>query len=270
MIKRKPAVAGQFYSSDASELSEEVGAYIKPGIKKERAIGVLSPHAGLMYSGKVAGAVFSRIEFPETFIIISPNHTGLGSSVSIMTSGEWQMPTGDLTIDEDLAGKITGLCGVAGADPSGLAHLMEHSIEVQLPFILHISKDVRIVPVTLMTDSLDTFRMLGEAIADAVKDAGYSVTIVASSDMSHYEEETVARSKDKKAIDMILALNPEGLYNTVKKEGISMCGYGPATTMLYAANRLGASKAELIKYMTSGDVNRDYSQVVGYAGMIIK
>src|SRR4030065_2882529 len=121
MIKRKPAVAGHFYSSDASELSEEVGAYIKPGLKKEEAIGVLSPHAGLMYSGQVAGAVFSRIEFPETFVIISPNHTGLGSSVSIMTSGEWQMPTGDLALDEKIAEKIADLCGVAGADPSGPA-----------------------------------------------------------------------------------------------------------------------------------------------------
>jgi len=269
-MKRRPAVAGQFYASSASELSEEVGAYIKSGIKKEKAIGVISPHAGLMYSGQVAGAVFSSIEFPETFIIISPNHTGLGTPVSIMTSGEWQMPTGELEVDEKLAVKIADLCGVADADPSGRAHVMEHSIEVQLPFILYLSKDVRIVPITLMTDSLDAFRMLGEAVADAVREAGYPVTIVASSDMSHYEEETVARIKDKKAIDMVLALNPEGLYSTVKREGISMCGYGPATTMLYAAKKLGAEKAELIKYMTSGDVNRDYSQVVGYAGVIVK
>lgn len=265
---RKPAVAGQFYPSQPSALLTEIGRCLGGNVERQKALGVLSPHAGYMYSGRVAGAVYSRIEFPQTFILLGPNHTGMGSPVSIMSSGRWQTPIGDIEIDEPLANKLLQHSRAITEDT--MAHLMEHSLEVQVPFILYLSKDVKIVPIIFMIDSLDTCRAIGEVLADVIKDAGYPVTIVASSDMSHYETDSVARSKDRMAIDRILVIDPEGLYKTVKKNRISMCGYIPATVMLYAVKELGATSSELIRYATSGEVSGDYDYVVGYAGIIIK
>jgi len=267
-MKRKPAVAGYFYSASPSGLSREVQQYIETSAQKEKAIGILSPHAGLIYSGAVAGAVYSRIEFPQTFILIGPNHTGVDKPISIMLEGEWEMPTGSLEIDKVLAKKI--LKYAAEVEEDNLAHSMEHSLEVQLPFILYFSSHVKIVPIVMMTDSLNSCRLLGKAIAEAIKETDYPVTVVASSDMTHYELDSIARQKDNQAIDRVISLDPEGLYETVIKNGISMCGFIPATTMLFAAKRLGAKEALLMKYMTSGEVSGDYDHVVGYAGMIIK
>ncbi len=285
-MKRKPAVAGQFYSGTASKLSIQVRQYIPVSPESvpevsgpEKIIGMISPHAGLMYSGAVAGALYSRIEFPKTFILIGPNHTGLGRPVSIMSSGEWEIPTGVLKIDSALAEKIVHSSHrKMDPDESGEylieedadAHLREHSLEVQLPFILYFSSDVMIVPITMMANSLEACKLIGDVLADAIKNAEYPVTIVASSDMTHYETDSAARAKDRKVINKILELDPEGLYKTVVREAISMCGFAPATAMLYAAQKLGAKKAALVKYMTSGDVSGDYGAVVGYAGIVIK
>jgi AmmeMemoRadiSam system protein B len=265
---RKPSVAGQFYSSSAKVLSREVAEYCEPSQQRERVIGMVSPHAGLMYSGSVAGALYSRIEFPETLVLIGPNHTGLGKPVSIMSSGEWEIPTGRIKINRTIAKAISEYSEVIEEDSS--AHLTEHSLEVQLPFIRYFSEKVSIVPIIMMTGSLDSCRIVGEAIADSVIKSNSSVTIVASSDMSHYEPDSVARSKDRRAIDRILSLDPEGLFSTVVDEKISMCGFIPAATMLFAAGKLGAKDAVLVKYMTSGDINGDYSHVVGYAGIMVR
>ncbi len=267
-MKRSPAVAGQFYYGTASKLRSQVEQYILEGASKEKVIGIISPHAGLMYSGHVAGAVYSSIHFPKTFVLIGPNHTGLGSNVSIMTSGQWEIPTGTFDIDEELAGKIAKASPHISEDAK--AHLFEHSLEVQLPFIAYFSEDVKIVPIIVMSASVQECREIGEGIADAVKEAGYDVVIAASSDMSHYVPDAVARKLDGLAIDEILRLNPEGLYKTVKKEDISMCGFMPATIMLYAAKALGAKEARLVKYATSGDVSGDYEHVVGYAGVVVR
>lgn len=264
---RKPSVAGQFYSSSPSGLSREVEKYVLQGISIRPAIGMVSPHAGLMYSGSVAGALYSRIEFPGTFIVIGPNHTGMGKPVSIMRAGEWEIPTGSVKVDSFAADRIMGSSSFIEEDIS--AHAMEHSLEVQIPFILHFSTEARIVPITMMTVSQDVCRNIGEAIAGAVENSDYPVTIIASSDMSHFESDTRTREKDKRAIDRILDLDPEGLYRTVTHEGISMCGFIPATTMLFAAQRLGAEKAVLVKYMTSGEINGDFDRVVGYAGILV-
>ena len=265
---RKPAVAGQFYESSHSRLTRQVNNFLEADAEKESAIGIVSPHAGLMYSGRVAGAVYSRIKMPRTFILIGPNHTGLGQPVSLMSSGVWHMPTGELKIDGDIAAELKKASDFISED--SLAHQMEHSLEVQLPFILHYSSDVSIVPLTMMPVPLDVCRAVGEAIADAIKKSAYAVTIIASSDMSHYVSDTVARKKDRKAIDRVIAMDPAGLYNTVRDEDISMCGVVPVTTMLFAARKLGASEAALVKYMTSGEVSGDYDYVVGYAGVIVK
>ena len=267
-MRRPPAVAGQFYQGTASKLTQQVKQYINSNAVKEHAIGILSPHAGLIYSGSVAGEVYSAIEFPKTFVLIGPNHTGIGAKVSMMASGEWEIPTGVFSIDEKLSRRIAANTPIISEDAQ--AHTFEHSLEVQLPFIAYFSTEPKIVPITVMSVSLEECRLLGEGIAKSIKEVNYSVVIVASSDMSHYVPEDVARQKDKKAIEMIKSINPEGLYTVVSRERISMCGYLPATVMLFAAKALGAIEARLVKYSTSGEVSGDYDQVVGYAGMIVK
>ena len=267
-MRRTPAVAGQFYQGAASKLTQQVRQYINTGAVKEHAIGILSPHAGLIYSGSVAGEVYSAIEFPKTFVLIGPNHTGLGAKISMMASGEWEIPTGVFSIDGKLSRRIAANTPIISEDAQ--AHTFEHSLEVQLPFIAYFSTEPKIVPITVMSASLEECRLLGEGIAKSIKEVNYSVVIVASSDMSHYVPEDVARQKDKKAIEMIKSINPEGLYTVVSRERISMCGYLPATVMLFAAKALGAIEARLVKYSTSGEVSGDYDQVVGYAGMIVK
>ena len=267
-MRRPPAVAGQFYYGTAARLKRQVEQYINRDAVKEKVIGALSPHAGLMYSGHVAGAVYSSISFPETFILIGPNHTGLGAPLSLMASGEWEIPTGILSIDEDLAGEIAGELPALSRDTQ--AHEFEHSIEVQLPFIAYFSDSARILPITVMNASLQDCKAIGEGIARAVKHSGREVVIVASSDMSHYISDTHARTLDNLALHEVLELNPEGLYSVVVRQNISMCGFIPATIMLYAAKTLGAVETKLVKYATSGEVSGDYEHVVGYAGVVVK
>lgn len=267
-MKRSPAVAGQFYYGTASRLKNQVQQYIIEDAEKEKVIGVISPHAGLMYSGHIAGAVYSSIQFPKTFILIGPNHTGLGAKASMMVSGEWEIPTGTFRIDEELSQKILQKSSYMSEDMQ--AHIFEHSLEVQLPFIAYFSASVKIVPITVMSASLQDCKKIAEAIADAVKETNYDIVIIASSDMSHYEPDDVARRLDSLAINEVLNLNPEGLYSIAHKESISMCGFMPATIMLYAAKALGAKEAKLLKYATSGDVSGDYERVVGYAGVVVK
>ena len=185
-----------------------------------------------------------------------------------MESGEWEIPTGVFTIDETISYKIAMNVPIVTKDAR--AHMFEHSLEVQLPFIAFFSKQVKIVPIAILAATVEECRMLGEGIAKAVKSAGYPVVVVASSDMSHYVPDAVARQKDKKAIDRILSLDPGGLYETVTKEKISMCGYLPAVTMLFAAKALGAQSAKLIRYTTSAEVSGDYDHVVGYAGIVVR
>jgi hypothetical protein len=245
-----------------------VNEYIDTSVKKERVIGAVCPHAGLMYSGPVAGAVYSAIDFPETFILIGPNHTGLGARISLMESGEWEIPTGTFRIDEKLSYRIAMNVPIVTKDAK--AHMFEHSLEVQLPFIAYFSQKAQIVPISILSASVDDCRALGEGIARAVQTAGYPVVLIASSDMSHYVPDTVAKEKDKKAIDRIVALDPEGLYETVLRERISMCGYLPVTTLIFAAKALGAHSARLVKYATSAEVSGDYDHVVGYAGIVLR
>lgn len=266
-MRRSPAVAGQFYYEDPSRLTQQVEQYINEKAGKENAVGIVVPHAGLIYSGAVAGAVYSAINFPATFLMLGPNHTGLGPPISIMNTGEWEVPTGTVSIDRKLAGRILLNTPVVTRDTQ--AHIFEHSLEVQLPFMTYISKDVKIVPIAIRSASFNECLALAEAVANAVKSVDYPVTILASSDMSHYLPDKTARLKDKKAIDKILDIDPEGLYDSVIHEKISMCGCLPATVMLSASKLLGAGAAHLVKYMTSGEVSGDYDSVVGYAGIIL-
>jgi len=264
---RKPAVAGFFYDRDPEELRKTVESCIDQGAERKKVIAIVSPHAGIQYSGKVAGMVYSRIEYPRTFIILGPNHRGVGAPAAVMTSGEWEMPNGIIKINSTLAKAM--MASTEHLQEDRYAHAQEHSIEVQLPFIQYFCEDCEIVPITLQQLSLEACLEIGNAIAKAIKASDQSVVIVASTDFTHYESQKSAEIKDRMAIDRILSLDPKGLYQTIMTNNISMCGSIPVTITLQASLQIGATKADLVKYMTSGEVSGDYQQVVGYGGIII-
>lgn len=264
---RRPAVAGQFYRGDRESLRRQVAEYIRPA-EPQKCIGIISPHAGFMYSGRVAGAVYSSVLIPDAVLLMGPNHTGFGDRASIMASGEWVVPTGTFTIDTDLAGLLLKAAPILSENVS--AHLYEHSLEVQLPFLGYFRESVNIVPLTLMQLTLDECLQVGKGVAETISSSDKQIMMIASSDMSHYVSDETARKKDRMAIDRVLALDPEGLYEVIRKENITMCGYIPATIMLFAGKILGASSAELISYATSAEESGDYDHVVGYAGIVIR
>lgn len=264
-MNRSPAVAGQFYPGSEGELTRTVRRYTRDTPEKFRARGIVVPHAGYVYSGGVAGEVYSSVEIPDRHVIFCPNHTGVGADAAVMARGTWRMPWGDVPIDEDLAGRLLAACPILADDAS--AHRREHSLEVQLPFLKRFREAFRFVPVALGHLSLPECRSLGEAVARVATEEAAPPLLIASTDMSHYEPDDVARRKDGAAIERMLALDPEGLFRVVRSERISMCGVIPATVVLFASLALGATSARLIRYSTSGDVSGDREQVVGYAGL---
>jgi AmmeMemoRadiSam system protein B len=185
----------------------------------------------------------------------------------MMSSGVWQTPLGDVAVDQSLAAVIGNSCHLVADD--AVAHSQEHSLEVQLPFLQHQVKDFRFVPVAVGVGNFAALEFLGHCVAHAVENATKPVMVIASSDMNHYEPDGITRMKDRRAIERVLALDPQGLHDVVRKEKISMCGYGPTIAMLTAVLALGAKKAELVKYATSADTGGDRGAVVGYAGIII-
>jgi AmmeMemoRadiSam system protein B len=275
-VVRHPAVAGRFYPRDREDLREEANSYLSQGAASPaatQAIGCIAPHAGYMYSGHVAGAVFARIKIPQSCIVMCPNHTGVGRALAIMSEGEWETPLGNVKIDGALAASLKERCPALQEDAS--AHRGEHAAEVELPFLLLRQPKLTFVPIALGTTQLDALEQLGFAIAGVI--AAHTVAankdpvlIVASSDMNHYESDVVTRAKDHWAIERILTLDARGLHEVVTQQKISMCGVGPAVTMLTAAKKLGAKSAELVKYATSGDVSGDRDMVVGYAGVVVR
>lgn len=264
---RHPVVAGQFYPGSASELRAMIEMMVDEKAAKQEVVGLVSPHAGYIYSGSVAGAVISRVRFKDTFIIMGPNHTGMGKPLSIMTSGVWKTPLGEVEVDAELAQEI--LTATSHLTEDYVAHQFEHSIEVQLPFLQYFKPDIKIVPISLAHSHSEFYQQIGLGIAQAVEESGREVVIMASSDMTHYEPQDSAQHKDNQAIAAILELDEDELLRRVEKLNISMCGYAPTVSLIAAAKKLGASGAELVRYQTSGDTTGDYSAVVGYAGIII-
>jgi len=267
---RQPAVAGRFYPSHPRELTREIDSFaaLQPGSAKISARGCVAPHAGYMYSGHVAGAVYARIELPRRFIILGPRHFPQGLPLAILSEGAWRTPLGDAPVDVELAAQLGHACPLLRED--AVAHASEHSLEVQLPFLQRLAGDFRFVPVALGTDRFGALEEVGRAVAAVVKNAGEPVLIVASSDMNHYESDDVTRAKDRKAIERILALDARGLYDVVRRESISMCGYGPTVALLTAVHALGPTEAEVVRYATSGDITGDRDSVVGYAGIVLR
>ncbi len=267
-MDREAAVAGQFYPASEGSLREQIKGFVDEGAEREEVVGVVSPHAGYIYSGKVAGAVYSRIVPAETYILLGPNHTGRGSPFSLVAEGAWKTPLGSVEIDADMAQEL--LAESRNLKDDEKAHHSEHSLEVQLPFLQYLKRDFRFVPILLSPAAPDIYEEIGKALARVIRLKKTKTIIIASSDLTHYEPQKMADEKDKEAIKAILELNEGKLLEKVRDIDISMCGYASVATTLIACKELGAKKAELIQYMTSGDTSGDYSAVVGYAGIIIK
>jgi MEMO1 family protein len=266
---RHPAVAGRFYPKQAEDLRAEASGYLsRAGTVPAPAIGCIAPHAGYMFSGHVAGAVFARVEVPGRCIVLCPNHTGIGRALAIMSEGAWETPLGEVAIDGELASALKQRFAALQEDAA--AHRAEHAAEVELPFLQMRQKELKFVPIALGTGQFEPLEGLGLAIADVIGAQREPVLVVASSDMNHYESDAITRVKDHRALERILTLDPRGLYDVVTQQDISMCGFGPAVAMLTAARKLGATTAELVRYATSGDVSGDRDRVVGYAGVVVR
>jgi hypothetical protein len=263
-----PAVAGRFYPGNREKLLQELDRFFSPEPHPVHAMGCIAPHAGYVYSGSVAGAVYSHIVVPHRCVVLCPNHTGLGHPLSIMSTGEWQTPLGPVPIDGSLASDLKAHMQQLAEDRD--AHRAEHAIEVQLPFLQTRQPFLSFVPIAIGTGRFEVLEALGIALAEVCRLLEDRPLIVASSDMNHYESDALTRRKDHLAIERVLALDARGLYDVVVKENISMCGFGPAVAMITAAKRLGATQAELVRYATSGDVSGDRDSVVGYAGMVVR
>ncbi len=267
-MRRKPAVAGYFYPQQKRELRKMIESMVQPDQVKKRARALISPHAGYIYSGPVAAAVFASVSLPERFVILGPSHRGIESRLAIMKEGIWETPLGEIRVDTKLAELIISHSELITEDNE--AHLGEHSLEVQLPFIQFFKSNFSLVPICIAYHaSFEELEQLGKAIATGIKALAEETMIVASTDMSHYVPQEVAKRKDFLAINEILKLEAKGLYEVVTKENISMCGFQPTVSALVAAKLLGAKRGELVKYQTSGDVTGDYREVVGYAGLRI-
>jgi AmmeMemoRadiSam system protein B len=267
-VLRLPAVSGRFYPSSPAELSAAIHSFTEsePNKPKVDVKACLVPHAGYVYSGAVAGAVFSRIALPRKILILGVRHFPRGDPAAILSNGAWRTPLGDAPIDQALAESLRQACPLLNEDD--VAHSREHSLEVQIPFLQVLAPNLSFVPIALGTVRFDDLIQVGEAVGRILAKSPEQVLLLTTSDLNHYEDDATTRMKDQKAIEKLLALDGSGLYDTCRKENISMCGLGPAVAMITALRVLGVQKAELVRYATSADVSGDTSTVVGYAGMI--
>ena len=273
---RRPSQAGMFYAGNPEDLKKQIeecflhkfGPGKIPKVAEDgprKIIGLVCPHAGYMYSGPIAAHAYYRLATdgkPETFVIMGPNHMGYGSAIALMNEGIWRTPLGDIEIDYDTASKILRASELIDIDDT--AHRYEHSIEVQLPFLQYLyGSEFKFVPIAFLMQDIKSCREVGEALAKALE--GRNAVIIASTDMTHYEPHEQASRKDRLALNAIEKMNEEEFYSTVESYRISACGYGPVIALIVASKLLGAKKAEILCYKTSGDIVGDYSSVVGYA-----
>ena len=264
---RQPTVAGQFYPLSPKALKKEVSrCFSSIDTSQRNIIGAVVPHAGYTYSGPVAAQAYAAFPKADTYIILGPNHTGLGSLVSA-SQDVWSTPLGDVEADVELARSLAGSI----VDLDELAHNFEHSIEVQLPFLQYrFGNDFKILPICMGLQDEDTAIEVGNEIARAVSESDKKVIIIASSDFTHYQPANIARDVDQHLIEAILDMDVPEFYRRRAEMDISACGYGPIAAMLTAVSILGAKKPSLLKYATSGDVTGDMSAVVGYAAIIVE
>lgn len=268
-MHRTPIVAGQFYPGSAATLSKAVAGYLASAVDKGtgRAILAMVPHAGYVYSGAVCGKTLGAADLAETILLLGPNHTGRGKRLAVWPDGAWSVPGCELAVDAETAKALIEADPRLAADYA--AHLGEHSLEVILPFLCAKNPKTRIIPLCVSERDPATLASVGAGVARTLKERGAPFSILVSSDMSHYISHDAAKKLDAMALERILALDPDGLYQTVGERGISMCGVLPMTLGLHIAIGLGATSAEIIAYATSGETSGDFSQVVGYAGALV-
>ncbi|HEX7467944.1 MAG TPA: AmmeMemoRadiSam system protein B [Methanobacterium sp.] len=277
---RKPAVAGLFYELDPDSLRKQIEWCFKhslgpgnmPVMESKRDIkGVIAPHAGYIYSGPVAAHTYHEIAedgFPETFIILCPNHTGMGSGVSAMKEGSWETPLGLADIDSEFADLMIKNARII--DSNADAHLREHSAEVQLPFLQYLNPDFKFVPVTMWMQDIETSTEIGNSIYKTASELGRDVVVIASTDFTHYQPQNVAQTQDMKVIDAIKAMDENLMIKRVAQLNVTMCGYGPVAATMVATKKMGATNCEILKYATSGDATGDKSSVVAYASAVFR
>lgn len=268
-MQRKPVVAGQFYDSNPGRVYPMVDRFLGLAEEKrtDKTILVMAPHAGYVFSGPVCGKTLATANLESTILMLGPNHTGLGERFSLWPGGQWDIPGGSVPVDEELAAALLGGCPQVQPDTD--AHVREHSLEVILPFLKQLNSSTTIVPIAISAFSFDDLQEVGKDIGRVLKEFERPVSIVVSSDMSHMISEDEAKQLDSVAIEAAVALDPHGLFTTVRQNNITMCGVLPMTVGLFAALELGATKGELIAYATSGAVTGDYDKVVGYAGVLV-
>ncbi|OIP37547.1 MAG: AmmeMemoRadiSam system protein B [Deltaproteobacteria bacterium CG2_30_63_29] len=267
-MDRQAAVAGRFYAGTRDSLWADLESYCMRGVKAPPALAVVVPHAGYVYSGETAGKVYSRAQIPRRAAIFGPNHTGVGDPFAVSPAERWLTPLGPVPLSSSLTSLLSAL---PGATRDARAHLREHCLEVQVPFLQYFQPELEIAAVVVSRHSLEACRRIGEALGDALLelDEEDRPLLVASTDMTHFLDEASARAQDLDAIEHILALEPAGLYDTVMSRDISMCGVMPTTIVLFAAARMGATRAELVEYTSSARASGDSSRVVGYAGLVV-
>lgn len=264
---REPAVAGRFYPGEPARLAAEVEQLLGPIVDPEPALALIGPHAGYVYSGAIAGQTWARVRVPRRVVLMCPNHTGLGVARSLWSGGAWTLPGATVPIDEALGASIREHCAVT---PDRDAHRKEHALEVHLPFALARQPQLRIAALCLGGLDVAACRRMGEGLARVVRDSDEPVLLVASTDMSHFLTAEHSAKLDALALDRVRALDPAGLLKTVRDHDISMCGVVPTTVALFAANALGAARAQLVRYGHSGEVSGDDDRVVGYAGVLVR
>jgi AmmeMemoRadiSam system protein B len=264
---RQPAVAGQFYPGSERALREEVNRLLPVVASPRRALGLVAPHAGYMYSGATAGRTFAAVQVPETIVLIGPNHYGLGEPFSVWGEGRWLTPATANAVDEEFTLEL--LKNAAPLRDDHLAHSRDHCLEVELPFLGRINPQSRIVPIILGSHHRRALDEIAQGVVAAQRRLKRALLIVASSDMNHFEPQKTSKEKDHLAINRMIDLDESGLLDVVEAHDISMCGAAAAYVMLKATKGLGARKAELADYRTSGDVTGDYDSVVGYAGLLV-
>lgn len=273
---RRPAVAGIFYPRDPFELNQAIERSFKdqrfgpnklpPSGSKRRVYGIVSPHAGYLYSSAVAANGFyevSSMEFDDV-VMIGPNHYGIGTGAAIMNTGLWETPLGQVEINQELSSVISKNSEIIDLDD--FAHSKDHCLEVQLPFVQYIKKKFRIVPIILIMQDRRTAEDIGRSIAQSITNT--KSLLIASSDFTHYESNSEAHRKDMELIKAILSLDILKFYTTLERENVSACGYGAIASIMTAAKNLGATKGELLKYATSGDIIGDTNTVVGYSSIV--
>jgi len=265
---RNPMVSGTFYPSNPEKLKNLLKSFFGDNFKvnSEKLIppmGVIVPHAGYIYSGETAAKAYKKVfkkGIAKRVFLLGPNHTGIGSKISIFTSGSWETPLGGIKVDEKTAGKILKDLDTHNDES---AHLREHSLEVQLPFLQYaMGNDFEIIPICMMDQSLETSKNLGKILANIIEEGDL---VIASSDMNHYESHEKTLLKDEKVIETLKNMNLQEMYDTIRRYNISMCGYGPVAVLL----SIGFSDIEIIDHTTSGQISGDYEAVVGYLSAIL-